>query len=366
MSSFSVGNYSPTNSGILVEPQLTDSQSAPTADRSRGAEGSEQPSAVLPTPEDIQNVSKEYGEPAVLSGQAAATSSGNAPASELGRTPGNRNTETEALNQLDAKGEVDGKTQAKLFDKLSKPQTNSNGRKIAEQTEQEFTSLTGGMSDPDKAAVRKGVKNYAEDSSQINKVLRGKDDGSPEGAKGREANANGVLDAINKLQQAQGGDVSRVTYRLQSYKGEDGVSNPFGSKIKEGDTIQNSKINEGDTIQNQGIWSASQNRSFVKPDNPNAKSENHNVKFVIAGKAGVNAADPEGPYSNEAMGALKSGRFIKTPEPGQAEILYGPNTQFKVGKIQQAGPNETHVLLTVDHGNADGKPVKDAYTGDAI
>jgi hypothetical protein len=135
---------------------------------------------------------------------------------------------------------------------------------------------------------------------------------------------------------------------------------PFGSEIK-----------EGDTIQNQGLWSASQNRHFVKPDSPNADSKNHNVKFVIAGKGGANAADPNGPYSNQKMqdgynqSSLRS-RVFKKPEPGQAEILYGPNTNFKVSKIQNVGPNETHVLLTVDDKNEPGQQVKDAYSGAVI
>jgi hypothetical protein len=137
---------------------------------------------------------------------------------------------------------------------------------------------------------------------------------------------------------------------------------PFGSRIK-----------EGDTIQNQGIWSASQNRSFVKPDSPNTKSDNHNVKFVIAGKGGVNAADPAGRYSNQTAQDLFNSenknpvsRLLNKPEPGQAEILYGPNTNFKVSKIQHVSPNETHVLLTVDDKSEPGKQVKDAYSGAVI
>jgi hypothetical protein len=360
----SVSHYSPTNSGVSEEAPPTHLQPAPTTNRSLGAEESEHPSAAPPTPEEIQNLSKMYGESAVSSGNAPAASSSNAPADATGRTPGFRKTETAALDQLDANGELDEKTQTKLLNKLSSSQNNDRGRKITEQTEQEHTRLTAGMSTEDKETVKKGLKDYSTDSSQINNVLRGKDEESEAGKKARQATANGAVAAVNKLQQAQG-DVSRITYRLQSYKGQD--KSPFGSKDQEG------KIKEGDTIQNQGIWSASQNRSFVKPDSPNAKSDNHNVKFVIAGKGGANAADPEGQYSNQTAQALfnhenknPASRLLNKPEPGQAEILYGPNTNFKVGKIQNVSPNETHVLLTVDDKNESGKQVKDAYTGEDI
>jgi hypothetical protein len=221
------------------------------------------------------------------------------------------------------------------------------------------------MSEKDKKFVKQALKDYTSDSTSINNVLRGNDEGSAAGTKGRKTAADNAVAAVNKLQEAQG-DVSRVTYRLQSYKGDDKARMPFGSAIK-----------EGDTIQNQGLWSASQNRSFVKPDSANTKSENHNVKFVISGKGGVNVADPAGTYSNKGekdMSKQIQGKknFLarhlstETPRPGQAEILYGPNTNFKVSKIQNVSPNETHVLLTVDDKNEPGKQVKDAYNGEVI
>jgi hypothetical protein len=302
-----------------------------------------------------------YEQAAVSGDRAPAASSSQAPADVPGRTPGFRRTETEALDQLDAKGELDEKTQTKLLNKLSSPQSNDRGRKIAEQTEQEYTRLTEGMSEDDKKSVKQALKDYANDSTSINNVLRGNDEGSDAGTKGRKAGADKAVAAVNKLQDAQG-DVSRVAYRLQSYKGDDKARMPFGSDIK-----------EGDTIQNQGLWSASQNRNFVKPGSSNADSNNHNVKFVIAGRGGANVADPNGPYSNQRTQDLfnlenKSAmsRVFKKPEPGQAEILYGPNTNFKVSKIQNVSPNETHVLLTVDDKNEPGKQAKDAYSGAVI
>jgi hypothetical protein len=302
-----------------------------------------------------------YEQPAVSSDRAPAASSSQAAADVPGRTPGFRRTETEAMDQLDAKGELDEKAQTKLLNKLSSPQSNERGRKIAEQTEQEYTRLTDGMSEDDKKSVKQALKDYANDSTSINNVLRGNDEGSEAGKMGRKAAADRAVAAVNKLQEAQG-DVSRITYRLQSYKRDDKGRMPFGPDIK-----------EGDTIQNQGLWSASQNRSFVKPGSRDADRNNHNVKFVIAGKGGANVADPNGPYSNqrkqdlfnlENKGAMA--RVFKKPEPGQAEILYGPNTSFKVSKIQNVSPNETHVLLTVDDKNEPGKQVKDAYTGAVI
>jgi hypothetical protein len=311
-----------------------------------------------------------YGEPAISSAAAPADSSSAAPAGssskasagDLGRTPGFRKTETEALGQLDAKGELDEQTQTKLLNKLSSGQSNDRGRKITEQTEQEYKRLTQGMSEDDRKSVKQSLDDYAHSSTGINNALRAQGEESAAGGKAPKTTVDGVLAAVDKLQQAQG-DISRVTYRLQSYKKDDKAKMPFGSQIK-----------EGDTIQNQGLWSASQNRSFVKQDSPNAKDENHNVKFVIAGKGGANVADPNGPYSNQRMQDLFNhentsnpmSRFLKNPEPGQAEILYGPNTNFKVSKIQKVSPNETRVLLTVDDKHEPGKPVKDAYSGAVI
>jgi hypothetical protein len=231
MHSDSVNNYSPTNLGVLEEAPPTHLQRAPTTNRSLGAEESEHPSVAPPTPEEIQNLRKMYGESAVSSGTAPAASSSKAPADAPGRTPGFRKTETEALDQLDANGELDEKTQTKLLNKLSSPQDNDRGRKITEQTEQEHTRLTEGMSQEDKKLVKQGLKDYASDSTSINNVLRGKDEGSDAGIKGRKAAADGAVTAVNKLEQAQG-NVSRVTYRLQSYKGDDKKKCPSVRTLK--------------------------------------------------------------------------------------------------------------------------------------
>jgi hypothetical protein len=358
---FSVSNDQPTNSGVSEEASQTDLQPAPKTDRSLVAEASEHTSAAPPTPDEIHNLSAMYEQPAVSSDRAPAASSSQAPADVPGRTPGFRRTETQALDQFDAKGELDEKMQAKLLNKVSKPQSNDRGRKIAELTEQEHSRLTGGMSEKDKKSVAQALKDYTSDSTSINNVLRGNDEGSAAGTKGRKTAADNAVAAVNKLQETQG-DVSRVTYRLQSYKGDDKARMPFGSNII-----------EGDTVQSQGLWSASQNRSFVQPGSPDADSNNHNVKFVIAGKGGANVADPNGTYSNKRKQQLFNhenktamSRLFKKPEPGQAEILYGPNTNFKVSKIQNVSPNETHVLLTVDDKNEPGKQVKDAYSGAVI
>jgi hypothetical protein len=129
----SVSHDHPTTSEVQEEGPQSRLQPAPTTNRALGAEGSEHSSAAPPTPEEIQNLSTMYGEPAISSAAAPADSSSKASAGDLGRTPGFRKTETEALGQLDAKGELDEQTQTKLLNKLSSGQSNDRGRKITER-----------------------------------------------------------------------------------------------------------------------------------------------------------------------------------------------------------------------------------------
>jgi insecticidal toxin complex protein TccC len=279
-----------------------------------------------------------------------------------------RATEVRYLNALN-QGNITPQAEADLAAKLGKGQKKSRARDITDITEEEYFQIIAmiqSVSPLVAAEVKSAITDYTQDSTEINKYLRGLP-----GAQDKSATVTKVENMF-AMYQALGftGD-TRITYRLATYK--TGQVIPYGAAAPGGGgPATYAPINVGDTVTDAAYVSASENRQLLISGIKNPPPGTRYVKFVIVGAGGINISGGS-LYSNANELAFhnmapqgetyfqKLKRKLSTPAAGQAEILYPKGLAYQVDLIQPEG-NDVHVKLSIPQPQPGG-PHKNMFSG---
>lgn len=258
-----------------------------------------------------------------------------------------RNTETRILNRVAQGNALRNQDFKDLRTKIGKGQKKSRAREVTDETEGEYLQFYNNQVPVNQALLRAGIGNYTQTSTQINTDARGNN---------ITAAVASVDAALNVAVQAGANAQQRVTYRLMSYAPS--VDIPYRNGAAH-------PIVVGDVVYDLAFVSASENRQFLVNGIKNAAPGTRYVKMCIIGQGGINIAgngfDPMQPnnnigskYTNEAerlvteMENTHRGRFQRnrTPDAGQAEILFPRGYAFRVERISRKF-NHTHVVVSV-------------------
>jgi hypothetical protein len=222
-----------------------------------------------------------------------------------------------------------------LIDKTRKGQSLAQARKIAAEVEAESERLVASIADPnDQAEVRAAIKNYVSSSTAIQDSARQDD-----------VPTKNVLDLDKALKairaQMAENEKRKIVYRSISYDALDEI--PYGNASASGEQVQ-----VGDTVFDYGFLSTSEHRQFILGKTQTKKKPGL-VRFVINSRTGVPIAlhfdliaysNPNEKAFFEQQEAKKNllaqvwnKAFGAGPGAGQAEILFGRETEFTVTQI---------------------------------
>lgn len=224
-------------------------------------------------------------------------------------------------------------------------------------TEAEYHEILGRFGADERARIEQGIKDYTNTSTDINlrargmAVSAGKDAGMIDKL---VAGLDGVIDA---MQQRGFTDKERVVYRLATYRGTTEI--PYGSTI-----------GQGDLVADKAFVSTSENRQLLREADESRKPGVRYVKFTIVGSGGANISGG-GPYTNMTPEQKKASEkmYAKLPPEerpsgvGQAEILFGRGTVFRVERIEPDGVDTLVVLTRVPPEQLAGSRFKNLYDG---
>lgn len=250
-----------------------------------------------------------------------------------------------------------------LIKEMQRNQTLMEARKIADEVEKKTKRILDvfGLGthsvNVGYTTMRKAIEDYTADSNRIEEYLT--TGNTEKGGEYPSAHLKKSLRIMYLYQKNLNEPINNITYRFKKYP------NPFCLDITS--PYDGKKICEGDIVSNKSFASTSQHLQFILTKNlsVNVKEElKHYVKICIIGSTGVPIADPKDPnYSNEAAANLDD------KGAGQAEILYYPNSLFKVLKIENEKIKapiscDSVILLQIsfDQLNDDTK-IKDLLTG---
>ncbi|MFM7888974.1 MAG: DUF4157 domain-containing protein [Pseudanabaena sp.] len=280
-----------------------------------------------------------------------------------------KNTEKKAIASAGNNDNLtDNKREALLSKLKNNDQSSSAARKIAAEIELESEQLVSQIANPvDQQRVRKAIKDYVTSSTAIQTDAR----------KNPAVLSQAVTDldfALNTIRaQMAGGEKRRITYRSITY--DNGVNDiPYGLNVN------GNIINVNDFVGDLGFQSSSEHRQFVlgktQTNVPPAL-----VKQVIYSFSGVPIAldFPIVAYSNSNEKLLydnannsKKGlekawhKAFSGPQAGQAEILFGRDTVFKVTKIDRQDNDDYVAVVLEEHRGPRPPVVKAAKFGKPI
>ena len=304
-----------------------------TDERDEERAGAERVTAPAPAPDAARVLAMQQG-------------AGNAAVSRMLVARETKETEREILANTAPGAALGAEDRQDLVDKTRKGQSLAQARKIAAQVEAESERLVASIADPaEQASVRQAIKNYVSSSTAIQNSAR--DDDVPSAMVTELADA---LDAI-RAQMAQN-EKRKIVYRSISYDAIDEI--PYGQASSAGEQVR-----VGDTVFDYGFLSTSEHRQFIL-GKTQTKQRPGMVRFVINSHTGVPIAlhfpvisytnpNEQALYDNaeQKKGALTQAwnkAFGAGPGAGQAEILFGRETEFEVTQIDADDAGASVVL----------------------